>query len=541
MNKRILSAILAIAMVTTLLVAVPVSAATHNSTQVKVVPDKTTVKVGDIITYDIVLTPVSDMGSMQMRLVIPEGLSYVANSGHLTDGLLEKLGYDVADWTEESLIVNGFASAGDYESDKDTTLATFQCRVEDGFVGTATLDLTYLEFYSCETFEDHTARYSVVPGVVEVEGVSVESPTFTVVADKNSALRGEEVNYTIYMQQFDTITCFGFDIKVADGLTFVEESVTLGSNAKTLFGETFEYTSPKDTENPAEELPYVSWYSAEGEDVTNKSKIELMKFKCTVDKEASLDKLYEVGLAEVAVAAGSTQNYADLSALTKVTPHFVYAAKPTTGAPSTPTEPTEPTTPSEPEEEPTVTPEDKPQTPEKPANPFKDVANGVYYFDPVLWAVENNITSGTSATAFSPDLSCTRGQTVTFLWRAAGCPTPTLTENPFTDVKPGSYYYDAVLWAVEKGITTGMSETTFAPDATVNRAQTVTFLWRSADKPEVTAANPFADVKAGEYFEKAVLWAANENITTGTTETTFAPNSECTRGQIVTFIYRHFK
>ncbi|MBP1570837.1 MAG: hypothetical protein J6C76_02955 [Oscillospiraceae bacterium] len=261
MNKRILSAILAVAMVMTLLVAVPVSAATHNSTQVKVVPDKTTAKVGDIITYDVVLTPVSDMGSMQMRLVIPEGLSYVANSGHLADGLLEKLGYDVADWTEQTLIINGFASAGDYESDKDTTLATFQCRVEDGFSGTATLDLTYLEFFSCETFEDHTARYTVVPGVVEIEGVSVASPELTVVANKETALKGDKINYTVYLQQSDTITCFGFDIKVADGLTFNEESLVLGENAKKLFGATFEYTSPKDTENPAEELPYISWYS----------------------------------------------------------------------------------------------------------------------------------------------------------------------------------------------------------------------------------------------------------------------------------------
>ncbi|MBP1570838.1 MAG: S-layer homology domain-containing protein [Oscillospiraceae bacterium] len=252
-----------------------------------------------------------------------------------------------------------------------------------------------------------------------------------------------------------------------------------------------------------------------------------------MDDDAELGKLYEVGLSDIAVAAGSTQNYADLSALTKVTPHFVFV--------------TTPSAPSTPDKDPVDTPDDKDDegetdkpvvTPDTPENPFKDVANGVYYFEPVLWAVENNITSGTSATAFSPDLSCTRGQTVTFLWRAAGCPKPTLTENPFTDVAPGSYYYDAVLWAVEKGITTGMTETTFEPDATVNRAQTVTFLWRSAAKPEVSVANPFTDVKAGEYFEKAVLWAASENITTGTSATTFAPNSECTRGQIVTFIYR---
>ena len=539
MKKRILSAILAIAMVATLLVAVPVTAATHNSTKISVIPDKTTAKVGDIINCTVSLGPVSEMGSMQMQLVFPDSLSYVPGSGKLADGLMEKLGYDTADWTEESLVINGFASAADYESDKDTTLATFQCRVEDGFVGTAKIDLTYLEFYSCQTFEDHTARYTAVPAEIKIEGVSVAAPTLTVAANKDNAKRGDEITYTVYMQQTDTITCFAFYVKAADGLTFVDNSVTLSEGAKKLFGETFEYTSPKDTVDPEKVLPYFSWYSVEGEDVTNKSKIELAKFKCTVDDDADLDKLYEVALEEVVVGAGSTQNFADISALAKVTPHFVYV-----------TTPTAPSTPSTPQNPPAETPddkddnkddenvEDKPQTPATPSNPFKDVANGVYYFDPVLWAVENNITSGTSETTFSPDLSCTRGQTVTFLWRAAGCPTPTLTENPFTDVAPGSYYYDAVLWAVEKGITTGMTETTFAPDATVNRAQTVTFLWRSAAKPEVSAANPFTDVKAGEYFEKAVLWAASDNITTGTSATAFSPNNECTRGQIVTFIYR---
>lgn len=533
MNKRILSAILALAMVMTLFMAVPVSAAKHNSTQVKVVADKTTAKVGDIINYTIIIGPVSELGSLQMELVIPESLSYVPGSGKLADGLMEKLGYDSLDWTEVSLIINGFASAADYESDTDTEIATFKCKVEDGFSGPAKLDLTYLEFCSCQTFEDHTSRFTVVPAVVEIEGVSIKEPTLTVEANKEVAKRGDEITYTVYLQQNDTITCFGFDVKVADGLTFVDESVVLSESAKTILGEGFEYTSPKDTQNPDEELPYFSWISAEGDDVTNKSKIELAKFKCTVDNDAELDKLHEVGLANVEIAAGSTQNYATISELAKVTPHFVFVSNPS--APSTP------------DKDPADTPDDKDDegetdkpvvTPDTPENPFKDVANGVYYFEPVLWAVENNITSGTSATAFSPDLSCTRGQTVTFLWRAAGCPKPTLTENPFTDVAPGSYYYDAVLWAVEKGITTGMTETTFEPDATVNRAQTVTFLWRSAAKPEVSVANPFTDVKAGEYFEKAVLWAASENITTGTSATTFAPNSECTRGQIVTFIYR---
>ena len=131
---------------------------------------------------------------------------------------------------------------------------------------------------------------------------------------------------------------------------------------------------------------------------------------------------------------------------------------------------------------------------------------------------------------------------VTFLWRAAGKPEPAGKDNPFTDVKAGAYYYDAVLWAVEKGITTGTSATTFRPDATCTRGQIVTFLWRSNDQPEPTKTdNPFTDVKADQYYYKAVLWAVEKGITKGTGDTRFSPDSTCTRGQIVTFLYRDKK
>lgn len=171
-------------------------------------------------------------------------------------------------------------------------------------------------------------------------------------------------------------------------------------------------------------------------------------------------------------------------------------------------------------------------------NPFVDVKEGAYYYDAVLWAVEQKITSGTSATTFSPDASCTRAQMVTFLWRAAGSPKVENGKPPFADVKADAYYYDAVLWAVEKGVTSGTSATTFSPDATVTRGQTVTFLYRNAGSPEVSGTMPFTDVEADAYYAKAVQWAVQQKITTGTSETTFSPMSDCTRGQIVTFLYR---
>jgi len=169
---------------------------------------------------------------------------------------------------------------------------------------------------------------------------------------------------------------------------------------------------------------------------------------------------------------------------------------------------------------------------------FTDVAPGAYYADAVAWAVANGITSGTTATTFSPDNTCTRAQTVTFLWRAAGSPAPASQNNPFTDVKPGAYYYNAVLWAVEQGITGGTTKTTFSPDNTVTRGQTAAFLYRAAGSPAAEGGTAFADIAEGAYYANAVAWAAANGITGGTTATTFSPNNGCTRAQIVTFLYR---
>lgn len=172
-------------------------------------------------------------------------------------------------------------------------------------------------------------------------------------------------------------------------------------------------------------------------------------------------------------------------------------------------------------------------------NPFVDVKQGDYYYDAVQWAVGKKITSGTSATTFTPDGICTRAQTVTFLWRSQGSPKAAGAENPFTDVSKDAYYYDAVLWAVEQGITNGTSAITFSPDATVTRGQTAAFLWRVAKQPQVDqTANPFADVTQDAYYYNAVLWAVAKEITNGTSSTTFSADQGCTRAQIVTFLWR---
>ena len=174
-------------------------------------------------------------------------------------------------------------------------------------------------------------------------------------------------------------------------------------------------------------------------------------------------------------------------------------------------------------------------------NPFHDVAPGSFYYEPVMWAIENGITNGTSATTFGPNDQCMRAHVVTFLWRAVGSPEPTRTDNPFVDVKETDFYYKAVMWAVENGITTGMDATHFGPTAYCNRAQVVTFLYRTMGSPAVeSTVNPFVDVAAGSFYEKAVLWAVENGITNGLSATAFGPNSICNRAQIVTFLYRAY-
>ena len=173
-------------------------------------------------------------------------------------------------------------------------------------------------------------------------------------------------------------------------------------------------------------------------------------------------------------------------------------------------------------------------------NPFGDVKEGKYYYDAVLWAISQTppITNGTDDTHFSPNKTCTRGQVVTFLWNAMGQPEPDPDDNPFVDVKPGKYYTKAVLWAYQTGVTNGTDDTHFKPGGDCTRGQVVTFLWKALGSPEPESDdNPFTDVKAGKYYYKPVLWAVENGVTKGTTATTFSPNKTCTRGQVVTFLY----
>ena len=174
-------------------------------------------------------------------------------------------------------------------------------------------------------------------------------------------------------------------------------------------------------------------------------------------------------------------------------------------------------------------------------NPFVDVQKTDYFYDAVLWAYYHTpqVTNGLDVTHFGPHATCTRGQIVTFLWRALGEPAPTLTVNPFVDVKESDYYYKAVLWAVEKGVTKGTDATHFAPNAYCKREHAVAFLYRAAGEPSYTmTSNPFVDVKSGAYYYDAVLWAVEKNITKGMDETHFGPENSCERSQIVTFLYR---
>lgn len=171
--------------------------------------------------------------------------------------------------------------------------------------------------------------------------------------------------------------------------------------------------------------------------------------------------------------------------------------------------------------------------------PFYDVGD-TYYSDAISWAFVHDIASGTSASTFSPNMPCTRAQMMTFLWRVAEEPAPQNTHNPFSDISSDAYYYNAVLWAVEQGITNGTSDTTFSPDVTCTRAQAVTFLWRAGGSPSALSGGGFSDVADSAYYTNAVKWAVANGVTQGTSSTTFSPDADCTRAQIVTFLYRAY-
>ena len=177
-----------------------------------------------------------------------------------------------------------------------------------------------------------------------------------------------------------------------------------------------------------------------------------------------------------------------------------------------------------------------------PAAAFSDVDEGLYYAAPIAWAVEQGITTGTSEDSFSPDALCTRGQIITFLWRAAGSPAPQSTVSPYSDVTPdmNADFYKAILWAGEAGIIRGddLDADSFSPNAPCHRSSTVRFLWRYSGSPDAGVLGVFTDVSPEADYARAVAWAVETGITSGTTDSTFSPGEPCTRGQIVTFLFR---
>ena len=168
--------------------------------------------------------------------------------------------------------------------------------------------------------------------------------------------------------------------------------------------------------------------------------------------------------------------------------------------------------------------------------PFSDVSRDAYYYEPVLWAVEKQITNGVTATQFSPGATCTRGEIITFLWRAMGQPEPEGSASPFADVTESDFYYKPVLWAYEQGMAAGSN---FSPKAPCTRSEAVSFLWHSAGRPEASSVTGFADVGSSASYAKAVSWAVSNNIVNGTSDVTFSPSDTCTRGQIVTLLWRY--
>jgi len=174
----------------------------------------------------------------------------------------------------------------------------------------------------------------------------------------------------------------------------------------------------------------------------------------------------------------------------------------------------------------------------EPTSPFADVQPDDYFFDAVVWAVEQGVANGNGQANFGPDDDCTRGETMFILWRAAGSPAPSSSTSPFADVRAGDYYHDAVLWAVGQGITNGVSADAFNPGDIVTRGQIVTFLYRAMKARDIGGANPFTDVPESQYYAAPVRWAVGMGITNGTTDTTFSPDQTCKRAHIITFLYR---
>lgn len=268
-------------MVFSMSVTVSVSAATYDATQLKVIPDKTTANPGDVITYTLVMGPVSDLGSVQFDVVVPTGLTYLTGSGKISNGLRETLGFDWIDWTEGSKRITGVASNADFESDSDTTIGTFQCKVNNGFIGTTSVDLANLEFYSCVDFTDYTSRFSVDPGVVTVEASGeaetvYESTELKVVPNKTTANPGDTITYTVVMGAVSDLGSLQMDVVIPDGLTYVMGSGKLYEGLQDILGyDSVEWT---------EVSKMINGYASAG-DYGCDTETQLATFQCTVDDD----------------------------------------------------------------------------------------------------------------------------------------------------------------------------------------------------------------------------------------------------------------
>ena len=290
MTKRITSLALVFVMVLSMLAAeAPAFAASAASTQLKVTADKTEANPGDIINFTITLGPVSDLGTMQMRLVIPTGLTYVPNSGKLADNLMNTLGFDDVSFTEKSKIIGGVASAADYKSDTDTVLATFRCKVDEGFTGTAKVDLTYLEFYSCRTWEEHTSEYMVVPATVNVtKPVPTKHTQLRVTADKTAAKPGDTINFTVTLGPVSNMGTMQMDVVIPTGLTYVANSGKLADSLTRTLG--FDKANWVEDKKRIDGISSASDYNSDTDTV-------LATFQCTVNE--GFTGTTEVGLGNL--------------------------------------------------------------------------------------------------------------------------------------------------------------------------------------------------------------------------------------------------
>ena len=338
------------------------------------------------------------------------------------------------------------------------------------------------------------------------------------------AVNGEELSYTLSREAGEDVGTYAITVTLGENPNY---DITVENGTLTINAATITITALDQRSFLGAPLPRWTAASYTVTGLVNGEKLDTEPSVRYLLGSSEVTALRATGDYQIVPYGARAKNYEIVYVPGTLT--VIYAPM---NQPTQPSAPSQPTQPSQP---------DEPENPTPYFNPFTDVNPEDYFYDAVRWAVENKITSGTTPTTFSPYFDCTRAQMVTFLWRAAGSPAPKSTACPFADIDPNAYYYSAVLWAYETGITSGLTADTFGPNETVSRAQMVTFLWRNAGRPEPkSAVCPFEDIDPNAYYYKAVLWAYENGITYGTTDTTFSPNNPCTRAQIVAFLYRAY-